>query len=405
MSFTVQVTDSHGAAASASLSIPQAGAPIDLTQGLVTGKAKVSYTAAARPAKGVPFTDPDFHTRIIRVTDVQADWNGNTAVPVYPTVPTWNCDESYMLLYIRGGPGQYALFNGKTYAFLKWVSITPADIEQFNWDPVNPDVLWYISGKSLTQYHISSGTKTVTHTFSSNADWGDDPIYFSWDGSLYGLREQSSKTILSLKNGVEHSIAGSGSSPEACASGNYLFWAKSSQATILNLDMTTLRTMTMKNAIEHGDLGMDSQGQDYWVGVSFNEGPSGSSGLIMVEWVKSGVIKTIIGDANADPYPPNGALISSKALKNPGWVCAAATGNTALVPTYQDQEIIVANVETGKFARVCHHRSRGENGPIGYWAQPNVTLSPTGTRIVFPSDWGSGSVVDTYVVELPSYSG
>jgi hypothetical protein len=30
-------------------------------------------------------------------------------------------------------------------------------------------------------------------------------------------------------------------------------------------------------------------------------------------------------------------------------------------------------------------------------------ISPSGTRLLFGSDWGNGPTVDTYVVELPSY--
>jgi hypothetical protein len=30
-------------------------------------------------------------------------------------------------------------------------------------------------------------------------------------------------------------------------------------------------------------------------------------------------------------------------------------------------------------------------------------ISPSGTRVLFASDWGNGKSVDAYVVELPSY--
>jgi len=392
--FTLTVIQSTGGSGAAAL-----------CDGLVTGKQKVPYTAVARPPKLTPITDPDFGTTIIRITDVAADWGGTTAVPVYPTVPTWNIDESYMLLYIRGASaGNYALFDGKTYAFLKWLPISPADVEQFDWDTSDPDILWYISGKVLTRYHVSTGAKDSVHTFAAAADWGDDPIYFSWDGQLFGLREQSAGTILSYRMGVGESptMPGQGTSPEACPSGTCLIWSSSTSKVLDPSTLATVRTMTLPT-IEHADLGLDSQGNDFWATVSFNEGPGGSSGALMVEWLKSGTVKTIIGDANGDPYPPTGILISAKSLKNPGWVTVAATGTPTLSSTYQDQEIMVANVETGQVCRAAHHRSRGESGPIGYWAQPNVTFSPRGTRIVFPSDWGSGSVVDTYVVVLPSY--
>jgi hypothetical protein len=129
-------------------------------------------------------------------------------------------------------------------------------------------------------------------------------------------------------------------------------------------------------------------------------------------------VHTIIGDATGqDPYPPTGTLASGRAYKNPGWVALGVTGEITYTSTYLDQEILLANVDTGDFCRAAHHRSAGyyANAPVNnYWAQPNVTMSPSGTRILVQSDWGDGTpgpgvtadpnaVIDTYVVELPSY--
>ncbi|MCY1006945.1 hypothetical protein OV079_15550 [Nannocystis pusilla] len=53
------------------------------------------------------------------------------------------------------------------------------------------------------------------------------------------------------------------------------------------------------------------------------------------------------------------------------------------------------------------HRSWGQNNTnLGepYWAAPTAVPSPSGTRILFGSDWGGGETVDAYVVELPSYT-
>jgi hypothetical protein len=56
--------------------------------------------------------------------------------------------------------------------------------------------------------------------------------------------------------------------------------------------------------------------------------------------------------------------------------------------------------------RAGRHRSWGKgNTMLGepYWAEAHTAASPSGTRAVFASDWGNGSTVDTYVLELPSY--
>ncbi|MHB9052201.1 MAG: hypothetical protein ACYC3R_10185, partial [Thiomonas delicata] len=57
-----------------------------------------------------------------------------------------------------------------------------------------------------------------------------------------------------------------------------------------------------------------------------------------------------------------------------------------------------------------HHHSNGSDptthppgGPQGYWAEPHVVISPSGTRLLFASDWGGSPDVDTYVVTLPGF--
>ena len=67
-------------------------------------------------------------------------------------------------------------------------------------------------------------------------------------------------------------------------------------------------------------------------------------------------------------------------------------------------ENIVADTNTGRVCRAGRHRSWGkDNNVLGYWAEPHTVPSPSGTRAVFASDWGNGSTVDSYVLELPAY--
>jgi hypothetical protein len=91
------------------------------------------------------------------------------------------------------------------------------------------------------------------------------------------------------------------------------------------------------------------------------------------------------------------------AHQRPGWVAVSVVGN----PSGQnvlDSELLLADTAAGgAVCRIAHHRSYGKNGSQGYWAEPHAVPSPSGTRILFGSDWGNSGTVDTYVVELPSY--
>jgi hypothetical protein len=143
---------------------------------------------------------------------------------------------------------------------------------------------------------------------------------------------------------------------------------------------------------------MLANGQDIWASVQFD----GYEGTLLTENLNTGELKTVIGPATGYPYPPTGTHVSGHAFKAPGWVAVSVTGD----PRGQrllDQELLLANLNNGVICRVAHHRSAGSDGPNGYWAEPHVNISPSGTRMIFGSDWGGGSTVDTYVVELPAY--
>jgi hypothetical protein len=91
------------------------------------------------------------------------------------------------------------------------------------------------------------------------------------------------------------------------------------------------------------------------------------------------------------------------AHRRPGWVVVSVQGHPAGLGVL-DSEILLANTAPGgSVCRIAHHRSYGSNGSQGYWAEPHAVPSPSGTRILFGSDWGNSGTVDTYVVELPSY--
>jgi hypothetical protein len=53
---------------------------------------------------------------------------------------------------------------------------------------------------------------------------------------------------------------------------------------------------------------------------------------------------------------------------------------------------------------VGHHRSNESDN--SYWPEPHGTISPSATRILFGSNWGTVGTgnVDAYVVELPAYA-
>jgi hypothetical protein len=437
---------------------PALNATVDLGTGLMTGKAKVPYSALAKPAKGLRVADPDFPaTHIVRITDAKNDWNCATAIPVYPTIQAWNADESLLILYVTsalGGSSQtgHALFDGRTYAFKEWLDINPADVEQFYWDTADPDLLYYVDNYQnpaqhnvLTRMHVSTGVKDALHDFALDAvaggalssaagttlvSGGEDPFSMSLDNDLIGLgcylghngpggaaALQAFSYRLST-NVIGQNFLAEATVPQATPSGSHTyFYDSNAQTKVLDPLTNAVQYTFTYSGEDHSDMLRNAAGDDIIAGAQY-DGPSGSGNLMWANLSVGGSVHTIIGEASDDGYPTPGTLVSGRAYKSPGWVAVGVVGEINETSTYLDQEILLANVDTGNVYRVAHHRSTGafyNAADSNYWAQPNVTISPSGTRILVQSDWGCGTpgpsakadpnaIVDTYVIELPCYT-
>ncbi len=387
----------------------------DLCNGLVTDRDPHPMTALAKPAKGQTVTDPQFGTTIRRISDVATDWGAadGQIKPAYSTIPAWNADESYLILYHRGtNDDGHHLYNGKTYQHLRRLHINPPDLEQFYWHPTDPDLLYYVnrSTNALMRYSIKNSTSEVVRSFNDicpsatdRLDGGTDPMYTSWGdpgAHVIGLSCTSGEVFaynISTNTVGRRLTTSSSRAPVASASGTSMFFAaSSSSAQVLDFDMNFLRNLDIDNPLDHASLGRLADGTDTHNAVSFDGNYVGS--LVTTD-MTNGSARVIVGPATGFPYPPSGTHVSAVALKSPGWVALSIMGFAADGQAVLDNELVLANTNPGgRVCRTAHHRSSDSS----YWTEPHVVISPSGTRLLFGSDWG-GDAVDSYVVELPSY--
>ncbi len=378
------------------IALAASGQAQDLCSGLVTDKAAHPMTALAKPAVGQAVTDPQFGTTIRRIS---AAPSGGTIKPMYSTISAWNADESKMILY-RVGQG-HQLYDGKTYQFIQNLDVNPADLEQIYWHTSDPDIFFYVDGNRFIRYHVSTGAKDTLTTFSfcSSASGGSDPMYISWDSKRIGLGCGSERFIYDIStNTVVGRKTLSGGVPQIAPSGTLAFL----DGKVVDASLNTLRTLALGNPEEHASLGQLANGHDTYNGIAFDGSPTGT---IVTFDLTDGTARTIVGPATGYPYPPTGTHVSAVVYKRPGWVAASIVGDPAGQGVL-DNEIVLADTNPGgKVCRVAHHRSWGGEGSVGYWAEPHAVPSPSGTRILFGSDWGNSGTVDAFVVELPSYNG
>lgn len=390
------------------------GASPDLCAGLVKDKIVRPVSPLPRPALRTPVTDPAFGTRIIRITDVDPAEGAKPVIkPVYSTIQSWNADESLLLLWHRGHG--YELYDGRTYAFLRRVRLqSPSDIEQVYWDPLDADLLYYPSKYKaeprLMRYRISTDRSELVRHFGQpptdcptrrgrRLSAGRGLQDMSWGAErIIGLRCGATKFLYSISSdrvlGLFHDDSSS-SAPAASFDGALAYY----RGRVLNQRLEEVRDLGLAKVSEHACLGRGASGALYGA-VDFDGSPPGT---LIVYDLATGEKRPIISRANGWGYPPSSTHISGLARRGPpGWFAVSVVGDPPR-PCLLCQEILLANADTGEVCRVAHHRSWARHGGRGYWAEPHVGLSPSGTRLIFGSDWGGGPTVDTYVVELPAY--
>jgi hypothetical protein len=401
---------------------PRAGAAADLCAGLLADRDDHPMARSPKPALGQPFIDPVFKTRVTRITDVQGE-TGKPGVrkPMYSTVPAWNADESLLILYQTAGysnsglQSMHLLYDGKTYKFLRRLSIAPADLEHIYWDTQDPDVLYYPSNYNssgnlspqLIRYQVSTDAKEVLATFppcppvGGKFDFGH-PKFMAWNNELVGLRCSGKYPDgLTMAFNIRTRTAGpwvpynDGAGVQIAPSGRTAVRGPFVVDPLKQL--ATVRPLKTKWD-EHATLAMLADGADALVSSQFDVKPYGN---LVVENLDTGAVSVVIGPDKGHGYPRTGSHVSAVAFRNPGWVAVSMVGKPEGRKSL-DQEIALANIDKGTVCRVAHHHSAGRDSPQKYWAEPHVTLSPSGTRMVFASDWHGTDSVDTYVVELPS---
>lgn len=405
-------------------------ASADLCQGLaVDDKTLHPMTPLAKPALGQTVTDPEFGTTIRRITAVPNP--GDVITTLYSTVSAWNADESYLML-LRVNGGAHVLYDGKTYQYIRDLNISPPDIEQVFWHTTDPDVFFYVDNAlglghaQLIRYHVGADRKEVLKTFSEctgSVSSGSDPVFNSWDSNFFSflcsnrpngggdqvfIYQVDTGTILTMKPATA-----SGIPPRLGPSGTLALW----DANVTDMFLNTLRPLSILNPNEHTNNGQLANGHDTFNTVIFDPPAGGADndyvGTLTTYDLTDASWRVIIGPKTGYPYPYD-THVSAMTTKNPGWVVISSADVGSLpTPTGHDLlalELVYADTNTGRVCRVAHHRAWGKLnttltsfGTDPYFAEAHSVPSPSGTRIVFASDWNNGNTVDAYVVELPGY--
>lgn len=387
----------------------------DLSEGLlINDVSNHNMVDIAKPTYLNAIIDPSFGTTIRRISNAGT---GEVIVPMYSTIQAWNEDESYLILYNQT-LGNHILLNGMTYQFIRNLDdIHPTDIEDLFWDFNNPNILYYVDNQTFDfiSYSINTQVKQTLvnlETLSGCNDGiilGNDIQMMSWDSNVFTFRcnndtaysyriATSELTTFNISN-VNY-VA-----PSVAPSGN-LFYHNAqvyNNSGNFNLNLNV-------DSTEHSCIGKLSNGNDAYFAIAFDQGPQGGCiGDIIAHDLTTGNCTPIISENQGYNYPQSGTHISALAHKNTegGWIAASMVGYDQDGQSLLDQELVIAKAEDGniKVCRIGHHRS--DEDQFDYWGEPHAVISPSGTRVLFGSDWSGsedGQSVDSYVVELPAFA-
>ena len=353
--------------------------------------------------------DPSFtNTTITRISDVGS---GGKIVPMYSTIQSWNADETLLIIYEVGSG--HKLLNGTNYTFIRNLSdINPDDLEAVFWHFTNPNILFYIDNTTndLVSYNVTNQVKTIVvnlRTASGCTDGitgGNDVQMMSWDSDVISFRcGNTSAYYYRISTGTitQFNISDLNfTAPMPFPSGNLFYHNKK----VYNASGNFVRDLNIDN-VEHSCLGKLSNGNDTYFAIAFEEGPNGTcQGTLVAHDATNGNCFSVTPTSDYG-YPQSGTHISALAHKNTqgGWVAVSMMGYDLDGQELLDQELLIAKVNTNSadVYRVAHHRS--DENEFNYWGEPHVTISPTGTRLLFGSDWSGtedGTSVDAYIAEL-----
>ncbi len=330
------------------------------------------------------YLDPAFNTRNRRITNSQAE---QVHRPMTNSADAWNNDESLLILhrFEKADPTpKFVLMDGNNYQMLGDLNIPAVASNTVYWSQYNPLSVFYVDNHQqagqLKRFDIASGTQEVIADFAPICEANGFPA------------SQGTFTKPSLNDELFAYQCGTKDGKALAVS--YEYTSDEYHSLAMGAD-TQWPLTTPLQAMPAGD--------GFWLqGVSLTNALDINSSTPQFETVTASNGKSIsIFDQQSSNW---------KALSTMGYGEFENFATEQAAPTYFSEIVLVntENSEQSDMCRVAHHRSFGkEASNAGYDAalgESVATLSPSGSRVLFNSDWYDNGSVDTYAIELPSFT-
>jgi hypothetical protein len=382
------------------------------------------------PRKGVSFTDPDYGTTVVRITDKTIDnFTGPGIENEYARTDPENCNGTYIVL--RSNNGEWYLYDAATYQMIRHLSIIESGGEELEarWDKTQPDLFYFFDGPQLKSYNVTSNTSSVVHDFSNDLPAKCSYITTKTEGDASLDRRY---WCLMLEN-QNYQVIGV---VVYDRTSNAILGQKTSFKDDINwvsMDMSGAHCVIgYEDSDSDTDLytpPVDVFNRDFSFVVSLPEGSTGHMDLaqtaggadVMVyqnnatDWIAMADLATGV-ETNLVQIPFNvnvdiGLHISGNCSTRPGWVLVS-TYNSYNPPagnahSWMDNLLFLVELKASpalqKLAKTNAYTSKEFNGEKNYFAEAFAAINSAGTRVYFGSNWGlyETDYTDAYVVTVP----
>ena len=318
-----------------------------------------SVPSLSRPGYLQSATDPVFGAKITRISDESMNLGSIQYMQHhYSKDQPWNSDMTLIKL-----KNTRVILDAKTYAVFK----KPGGKGDSRWSTVDPNIMFYVQGNQFRKWHVRSDADTLLHTFSEgDIDIGPYEGNISVGDRYVVLTTGTVAIVYDIVNDVV--IAKKDLGPmdwtTISQSGDYVVSRPEPQTLgvlVYDRNLNLLRKIFNKG--QHGDIGYDTAGNEVYAQMCPMQMARLDNGQV-----------TSLG-ANFCGH------LSTRNYLRPGW--ALVTDGSS------NGEIFAIKLDGSKTVeRFVNGRTSGSN----YDAEAKGVISPDGSKVMWNSDWGSGTV-------------
>ncbi|WP_291990590.1 hypothetical protein [Luteitalea sp.] len=376
------------------------------------GARLIPTPAMALPPYLAPVVDPVFGTSFTRVTDPGRPLLPGVSCGVahcthrYSSAQAWNADQS-LLVIAHGCSHGFCFLHGQTHQPLFHRPMS----SECEWSPTDPESMICVSRHEIYTWQPRGDIKTTVYrpTEYTNLDFGPWKGNPSDDGTRLVVRAVNARGALVA---FAYDIATRTKYPDVpvaelpgrnvhCSiapSGRYIGCFQTTagdvnEAFFFTLDGTPAQHFHEHHRPGHGDMMVDEDGNDVYVGIS------------KADPDKWHVIKRRIKDGAVTDLSPSGygQHASLRNIRRSGWVFvgfigtySSLSGRPERAPFYQ--EIVALRTDgSGEARRIVQTRNANHD----YWSETRASPSPDGSQVIWSSNWGrAGGPVSDYVARL-----